>query len=331
MCERGERLYTMVDQMTGIILHLQRLSTEDGPGIRTTVFFKGCPLQCVWCHNPESIAKTPQIQWYRERCIGCDTCKDICPHENLWRTSEGMQITRSGCTGCGNCAEACPANAIEVLGIQRSVEELISELVKDRTYYNKSNGGVTLSGGEPTLQIGYVVEVLERLKMEGIHTAVDTCGMCSTSSLDRMLEHTDLILYDLKEIDSERHKLYTGQPNELILDNLQFVGRQITERWPNKRLWLRTPLITGKTATHENIYGIGSFIASQLGDIVERWELCAFNNLCRDKYMRLDQEWEFADVPLLTRAELGDLTQVAYRSGVSPDTVFATGATKVQG
>jgi pyruvate formate lyase activating enzyme len=211
------------------------------------------------------------------------------------------------------------------------VEELISELVKDRTYYEKSNGGVTLSGGEPTLQIGYLVEVLERLKVEGIHTAVDTCGMCSTSSLDRMLEHTDLILYDLKEIDSERHKQYTGQPNERILENLQFVGRQINERWPNKRLWVRTPLISAKTATHENIYGIGSFIANQLADVVERWELCAFNNLCRDKYARLDQEWAFADVPLLTRAELGDLTQVAYRSGVSPDTVFATGATKVQG
>ena len=321
----------MGDQKTGIILHLQRLSTEDGPGIRTTVFFKGCPLQCEWCHNPESISKTPQIQWHRERCIGCDTCKDICPQDNLWRTSEGLQITRSGCTGCGICAEECPANAIEVLGTQRSVEELISELVKDRTYYEKSSGGVTLSGGEPTLQIGYLVEVLERLKKEGIHTAVDTCGMCSTSSLDRMLEHTDLILYDLKEIDSERHKQYTGQPNELILENLQFVGRQIKERWTDKRLWVRTPLITGKTATHENIYGIGSFIANQLADVVERWELCAFNNLCRDKYARLDQEWAFADVPLLTRAELGDLAQVAFRSGVRPDTVFATGATQVQG
>ena len=321
----------MGDQKTGIILHLQRLSTEDGPGIRTTVFFKGCPLQCEWCHNPESISKTPQIQWHRERCIGCDTCKDICPQDNLWRTSEGLQITRSGCTGCGICAEECPANAIEVLGTQRSVEELISELVKDRTYYEKSSGGVTLSGGEPTLQIGYLVEVLERLKKEGIHTAVDTCGMCSTSSLDRLLEHTDLILYDLKEIDSQRHKQYTGQPNELILENLQFVGRQIKERWTDKRLWVRTPLITGKTATHENIYGIGSFIANQLADVVERWELCAFNNLCRDKYARLDQEWAFADVPLLTRAELGDLAQVAFRSGVRPDTVFATGATQVQG
>lgn len=320
----------MSDQLTGIILHLQRLSTEDGPGIRTTVFFKGCPLQCEWCHNPESIAKEPQIQWYRERCIGCDTCKDICPHKNLWRTSEGMQITRSGCTGCGNCAEACPANAIEVLGIQQSVDELILELVKDRTYYEKSNGGVTLSGGEPTLQISYLVEVLEQLKTEGIHTAVDTCGMCSTSSLDRMLKHTDLILFDLKEIDTDRHKQYTGQPNERILENLQFVSRRIKEQWTDTRLWIRTPLIMGKTATHENIYGIGSFIVDQLADIVERWELCAFNNLCRDKYARLDQEWAFADVPLLTRAELGDLAQVAYRSGVRPDMVFATGATQVQ-
>jgi pyruvate formate lyase activating enzyme len=321
----------MSDQMTGIILHLQRLSTEDGPGIRTSVFFKGCPLHCEWCHNPESISKTPQIQWLRERCIRCDSCKDICPQDNLWRTSEGLQIKRSGCTGCGICADACPANAIELLGTQLSVGELVSELVKDRTYYDKSSGGVTLSGGEPTLQIGYLIEVLERLKMEGIHTAVDTCGMCSASSLDRMLEHTDLILYDLKEIDSQRHKQFTGQPNDLILDNLQYIGRQIRERKPDKRLWVRTPLITGKTATHENIQGIGSFIADELADVIERWELCAFNNLCKDKYARLDQDWEFADVPLLTQAELDDLAEIAQDSGVRPDIVFATGATQVQG
>ena len=332
----------------GRILHLQRLSTEDGPGIRTTVFFKGCPLHCGWCHNPESIAPHPQLQWLEHRCIGCLTCLDACPHGLLTMDGDRLVIDRTRCDGCGVCTEACPTNALELLGQAISVDELIREVVKDRAFYDASakveasssdkassraeaqSGGVTASGGEPLTHSGFVADFFARLHDAGIHTALDTCGIASRQNMARVLPHVDLVLFDLKEIDPARHKTFTGQSNEVILDRLNLVHEIITTSQPDTRLWIRTPLIPGATATKKNLLGLGAYIARHLNGTPERWELCAFNNLCRDKYSRLGIEWAYAGTPLLTARELVEYEQVAKRSGVDPKIVIATGVTKAE-
>jgi pyruvate formate lyase activating enzyme len=312
----------------GRILHLQRLSTEDGPGIRTTVFFKGCPLRCAWCHNPESLSPYPQVQWLEHRCIGCRTCLDTCPNGCLTMTDGGVAIDRKRCAGCGTCAEACPANAMELLGTDVTVDELVREVSKDRIFFETSGGGVTVSGGEPAMQPGFVTAFLAQLKDLGISTALDTCGLASRQSLGAILPHADLVMFDLKEIDPQKHRAFTGQRNEPILEALLFVRDAIVDGMPGTRLWIRTPLIPGATATRENLQGLGEFIAQHLDGLVERWELCAFNNLCRDKYRRLGMAWQFAETPLLPAETLGALEVWARQSGVEPGIVIATGPTR---
>ncbi|MGD8465033.1 MAG: glycyl-radical enzyme activating protein [Anaerolineae bacterium] len=318
----------MAEPLSGRILHLQRLSTEDGPGIRTTVFFKGCPLRCAWCHNPESLSPQPQVQWLETRCIGCRTCLAACPHGCLDLTGQGMRIDRQRCTGCGICAEACPANAMELLGTAVTVKDLVKELVKDRTYYETSGGGVTASGGEPALQADFVAALLARLQGEGVATALDTCGLAPSQAWHKILPHVDLVLFDLKEIDPDQHRAHTGQSNERILEALLMVRDYITGQRPDTRLWIRTPLIPGATATAANLRGLGDFIAHHLDRLVERWELCAFNNLCRDKYRRLGMPWRFDETPLLSDQTLRALERQARRSGVDPAIVVATGPTR---
>ncbi len=312
-----------------LILHLQRLSTEDGPGIRTTIFFKGCPLKCEWCHNPESISPKPQVHWLETRCIGCSLCIDVCPSGALKKTDDTLIRDRSLCTSCGKCTLECPSGAQEMLGHETTLEELMAELMKDRIYYDKSGGGVTLSGGEPLLQPLLSASLLKALKDKGIHTAIDTCGMCSPSALERVLPYTDMVLYDIKEIDPERHRQFTGQSNHLILQNLSLV-RDYMQTHPDKVLWIRTPLIPGATANHGTIVKIGQYIQDTLGKTCQRWELCAFNNLCRDKYRRLGLAWKYSSTQLISKQELASLENIARNSGPDPSIIFATGATRVE-
>jgi pyruvate formate lyase activating enzyme len=315
--------------ITGHILHLQRLSTEDGPGIRTTVFFKGCPLHCAWCHNPESISRQMQTQWFAVRCIGCKTCVEACPNGCLTLTETGMHIDRERCQACGTCAEVCPSGAMEALGRTVSVDELLVELLKDKAYYEKSGGGVTLSGGEPTFQPEFAEALLRGLKEQGISTALDTCGLTSQHTLDRLLPHTDLVLFDLKLIDDAQHRKYTGQSNGRILENLLYIRDYIQQKKRSIDLWIRTPLIPGATDSEENLLGIGRYLVEHLDGTVSRWELCAFNNLCRDQYTRLGLTWAYASTPLMTAEELARYEQVAKSATHQPEIVLATGATRV--
>jgi pyruvate formate lyase activating enzyme len=216
---------------------------------------------------------------------------------------------------------------MEMLGTDMQWDKLLAELHKDRAYYEKSGGGVTLSGGEPGFQPEFVEALLTALKKEGISTALDTCGLYSPETLYRLLPYADLLLYDVKLFDPAAHKEYTGVSNELILENLRRIGDYIGSG-QKLRLWIRTPLIPGATDSDENLTAIGRFLVETLGEKIERWELCAFNNLCRDKYGRLGINWKYASMPLLTAADLARCEQAARSAGLPPERIHATGVTR---
>lgn len=313
-----------------MILSIQRMSTEDGPGLRTTVFFKGCSLECRWCQNPESISPKPQIVWHDWKCIGAGQCEAVCRERAIRREGRKVAIDLSRCTLCGECADTCPTTAIELLGTPWGLDDLVAEVAKDRSYFESSGGGVTVSGGEPALQPSFVAAFLERCRLLGLHTALDTCGMCSANSLERLASRADLVLYDLKEMNPDRHARFTGQSNAKILSNLIAWGEHIRHSSPRPALWIRTPLIPGATAIDENVRQVGAFLLENLDGLVSRWELCAFNNLPRDKYRRLGLRWEYENTELLTRDELRHFAEVARACGVNPEIVVATGLTRTE-
>ena len=291
--------------MDAVILDIQRLSTEDGPGLRTTVFFKGCNLACPWCHNPESIGKKPDLAWFSRKCMGCNICQKVCPQKGISRDENGIRFNRPLCLACGTCVEECPAAAIELKGKAMGVEDLAAELVKDKAYFG-ADGGVTLSGGEALVQHEAALELARLLKAAGLHVAVDTAGCYDFRLLEAMLPHIDMVLYDIKIFDDETHKRIIGAGSRLILENfMRLMDRRI-------RVWVRTPIIKDATDSEENITAIGNFIASSSRQ-PERWELCAFNNLCLDKYERLEKEWTYKNVGLTDKAHIEKLRAAAAR------------------
>lgn len=314
----------------GTILHLQRLSTEDGPGIRTTVFMKGCTLRCAWCHNPESFSPQMQVQRIETNCIHCGLCIQICPHSCLVEDGEEIIFNHQLCDACGKCVQECPSGALELLGRKISVDELTAELLKDQSFFQTSGGGVTFSGGEPLLQADFCAAVMANLQAASVHTALDTCGMVSQSQFVKVLPHTDLVLFDLKLMDPHAHQDHTGQHNEPILRNLIFVRDYLRATRGSKKLWIRTPLIPDATDLPLNLFAIGSFLASELDGSVERWELCAFNNLCRDKYRRLGLQWQYDQTQLYTQSQLDERYMWAQASPFPHEKIIITGATRVQ-
>jgi pyruvate formate lyase activating enzyme len=270
------------------------------------------------------------MHWIETRCIGCKTCREVCPEAALSFSEDGVSIHRKLCTVCGLCAGECPSTALELIGRRWKPQDLLEELLKDRAYFEKSDGGVTLSGGDPAKQAPFAAALLKELRHSGIQTAVDTCGICSNGALDLMLPHTDLVLFDIKEFDSEKHKAFTGSSISTVLESLLFICRYMKSHHVPGRLWIRTPIIPGATDRKDNIRGIGDFISTNIADSVERWELCAFNNLCKDKYRRLGMEWAFTDSELMCKSEMENLSNVARNSGVNPDIVYWSGSTRLE-
>lgn len=240
---------------------------DDGPGIRSVVFFKGCPLSCIWCHNPEGKRREVELSFSAKTCVGCDTCLAVCPEQALNR-ADPFFVDRARCTMCLRCAEACPSGALSQVGKQMSPAEVVRTVLRDSPFYAVSGGGVTLSGGEPTLFLDFAGELLQALKAEGVHTLLETCGLFSYPAFARKLyPWLDLIYFDLKLIDAEAHTRYCGVPNQVILDNFRRLARRMQAG--GVRVVPRIPLIPAITDTEENLQAVAAFLAAcELSQIV---------------------------------------------------------------
>ncbi len=241
---------------TGIIFDIARFAIHDGPGIRTTVFLKGCPLSCWWCHNPESQSSDLDILYRDYVCVRCGSCVEACPHRARSLSDGGVERDRARCAVCGTCAQVCPSGAIETIGRRVTVEELMSEIEKDTAFFDQSGGGVTFSGGEPLSQIDFLRELLDRCGEHDIHRAVDTCGFTKPEILRSIADRTDLFLFDLKLMDAGRHVACTGVSNDLIMRNLDMLAAMGAD------IDVRIPVIPTITDAAENIDAIGQFVSN---------------------------------------------------------------------
>lgn len=238
----------------GIITNIQRFSLHDGPGIRTTVFFKGCPLRCLWCHNPETYAGERELCYKKNQCIGCGLCVQECRHHALTAGADGLQYIKGNCIHCFQCAENCPSRALFVCGENRSVEEAAEEILLDGALYKSSGGGVTFSGGEASAQSEFVTALAARLKQENLHLALDTCGYCNPEVFKKVLKDMDLCLFDIKHSDTVRHRELTGKDNRLIFENLAYLNST------GKKIHIRIPVIPGMNDSRDNFERISELL-----------------------------------------------------------------------
>ncbi|HON38596.1 MAG TPA: glycyl-radical enzyme activating protein [Deltaproteobacteria bacterium] len=267
-----------------LIFEIKGNSLDDGPGIRTVVFFKGCPLSCLWCHNPESKKSLPEISFDPEKCVGCDSCLAVCPRRALDRTNP-MLVDRTRCTVCMECTQVCPGTALSPVGRYLSIAEVMAEIEKDLPFYQTSGGGVTLSGGEPTLFMGFASQLLRTIKERGIHTLLETCGFFDYSRFMELLyPHLDAIYYDIKLFDPGEHKRFCGVSSETILENFAKLSAACAR--DNREILPRIPLVPGITATRENLGSIARFLK---GLNVQKVALLPYNPLWLSKLTMLGQ------------------------------------------
>jgi pyruvate formate lyase activating enzyme len=260
----------------GLVFDVKRYSINDGPGIRTTVFFKGCPLQCQWCHNPEGKSFNPEVMVRAARCLNdCAECLVVCPEGALGKSGAFPVLDRNLCTACGECAGICPTQAIELVGRRVSAVELLEEIEKDRVFFEESGGGVTFSGGEPLSQPEFLAEVLELCRKKEIHTAVDTCGFAVPQVLDRIAPKVDLFLFDLKTMDEQKHIASTGESNQLILENLRRLAAS------GRKIVVRIPIVPGLNDDEKNIQQTAGFLRTL--EVISEISLLPYHRLGRGK------------------------------------------------
>lgn len=293
----------------GTIFDIQKFSVHDGKGIRSTLFIKGCPLRCIWCHNPEGIKKEVQLWYFKNKCIGCHKCIAVCPQHALSAGEVAIEIDRGSCLSCGQCVTACPTEALCFNGREATVDEVVNELLEDRVFYEKSGGGITLSGGEPTFQPDFALAVLEAMKTAAVPTAIESCMYCKPFIFERFFPLVDQFIVDLKLFDSKQHKRLTGVGNELIKDNFVKLAAQ------NKSVLVRIPLIPGLTANEKNIQDIAQFVYRTNKSIPI--ELMNYNPLANDKYRIMKQPFLVdKDTRPFNPQELAGFNQIIENTGL---------------
>lgn len=271
------------------VINIQRFSVHDGDGIRTTVFFKGCYLNCWWCHNPESQNFAPEAMINPEKCTGCTACEHACPHHAIHMEDCKQYTDRSKCEACGKCVDFCVNNAREIVGKQYTVQELVKEVEKDYMFYEESYGGVTLSGGEAMAQdMEYMTELLKKLQRKGFNVAVDTCGYAPQENFEKVLPYVDTFLYDIKLMDDEKHKKYMGQSNKLILSNLKYISDH------GARIYIRIPVIGGVNDNDQEMEAILSYLKKE-NIAVAQVNLLPYHDIASSKYDRLDENYKGKD------------------------------------
>lgn len=285
--------------IAGLVFDIKRFSIHDGPGIRTTVFLKGCPLNCWWCHNPESQVPTPERIFHQNRCVRCGACLAACEHGAISQNGDSILTDDGKCTLCGACVETCYAEARQIVGQEMTVAQVMAEVERDLAFYDESGGGVTFSGGEPLTQPQFLAALLRACKQAEIHTTLDTCGFAAWQTLDEIREKVDLFLYDLKLMDDVQHRRFTGVSNRTILYNLQRLSQQ------GHPIILRVPIIPGINDGDDNLRSIAQFAASlpHLAGL----DLLPYHATAAAKYERLHRGYELAAIPppaetTLTRA-----------------------------
>jgi pyruvate formate lyase activating enzyme len=296
---------------SGVVFNIMRFCVHDGPGIRTTVFLKGCPLRCFWCHNPESQDPDPRLVLRTDRCLQCGSCLDVCPEGAIIERGGKIETLSVRCKQCGTCAKSCPSDAREIIGRTMTVEEVMAEVEKDAVFYEESGGGVTFSGGEPLAQHRFLLALLRASKERGYHTVVDTSGFASPAIIEEVSPLTDIFLYDLKSMDEEIHRKTTGVPLAPVLHNLRLLARQ------GKPVIARLPLIPGVNDGAANLEAVGELLAS-LSNIIAI-QLLPFHATGAEKYARLGMPWPMdgASAPSTEQMNRCATTMARYHHAVS--------------
>lgn len=293
--------------LSGVVFNIQRYSIHDGPGIRTTIFFKGCPLNCWWCHNPESQSIKKQIMYFENRCILCGECTRVCPEKAILINKESISYDREKCRLCGKCIDKCLQNARELSGNIYTVDELFNEIEKDFIFYEQSKGGVTFSGGEPLCQIDFLEGILKKCVDNGIHTTLDTSLYSPWTTIDRILNYTDLFLVDIKHMDSITHKKYTGVENHLILENIKKLSME------GKKIYIRFPVIPGINDEIKNLESMRDFIKDLN---ITQINLLPYHKMGMDKYKRILTEYKLEDLKEPSNDHMNDIADFISQAGV---------------
>jgi pyruvate formate lyase activating enzyme len=298
----------MRPDVTGICFDIQRYSIHDGPGIRTTVFLKGCPLSCTWCHNPEGLSQEVEVLIVPDRCTGCGACVDACPNPPATGRGGARVTDRAACVRCGRCVGACVHGARRMTGRTYTAQDLLDEIVRDLPFYEESGGGVTFSGGEPLMQGEFLKACLRGCRERGMHTAVDTCGYADSGLLLEVADLTDLFLFDVKLMDDARHRELTGVPLGPIVENLRALNSS------GAMIWIRFPLIPGITDSRADVEEIGRLTTSL--ESVRVVHILPFHRTASDKYARIERTWDHSDLEPASREAIENAATILTGFGL---------------